>query len=374
MPEDLHRAQVDPDGTIHISSDSSRVRRAPAEDWKETPAKPVDVWQQVREQTGALLSEGASQYQFSFRQLFDRIRFAKFSLKKAPAKTWEFLSQPVWVPRKNKAPKQYSRAVLFCLDVVRFGGTFAALFVALFVSLNYQSFWQIASPYLSPVKHAQSQNSLTNSVDQALKDNLLKSPALATAGAKKGDMLSFLPEVGPPNNWIIIPKLALNVPLVTPSYQALLSQEWDKLEEDIQAALEMGVVHYPGTAKPGQAGNFFVTGHSSYYPWAQGNYKTIFARLHELEVGDEYWVYYGGDKHRYRVMGKKEVRPSNVAVLDQPIDKRVSTLMTCTPTGTTLRRLILTAEEIDPFTGVTLAVGEKGTRDTEVAKPQMLPI
>ncbi|MBU2259213.1 class E sortase [Patescibacteria group bacterium] len=168
--------------------------------------------------------------------------------------------------------------------------------------------------------------------------------------------------------------MELNIPLVTPSYEALLREDWTQVEDDIQDALQMGVVHYPGTAKPGQAGNFFVTGHSSYYPWASGKYKNVFARLHELEPGDEYWVYYGGDKHRYIVRGKKEVKSSDVTVLDQPVDRRVATLMTCTPIGTTLRRLIITSEEVDPQTGIALQVGERGHDSLPKARPQALPI
>ncbi len=188
-------------------------------------------------------------------------------------------------------------------------------------------------------------------------------------------MLSYLPTVGPPQNRLIIPRLKLNVPLIDPPYDALLRQDWGQVESDIQSALQRGVVHYPGTARPGQAGNFFVTGHSSYYPWDPGHYKSVFARLGDLQVGDEYWVYYGGDKHRYIVRGKGEVSPSDTSVLDQPPGDRVSTLMTCTPTGTTLRRLIIAAQEEDPETGLPLKVGQK-TGTSVVPKPSLtaLPI
>ncbi len=158
------------------------------------------------------------------------------------------------------------------------------------------------------------------------------------------------------------------------NYEAVLQENWEMVEEDIQDALQYGVVHYPGTARPGQAGNFFVTGHSSYYPWASGKYKTVFARLHEMEVGDEYWVYYGGDKHRYIVTDKKEVKPSNVDVLDQPTNKRTATLMTCTPVGTTLRRLILNSQEVDPITGIALKPGQRGNELVVRPKLESLPI
>lgn len=324
--------------------------------------------------TKEIVTEGKNQYVHSYHGFRFQIGDIGKGIRNGASAFWSFLTQPVWVIKKDKTPKEYNRGTLFALDVVRFGGTFAAIFVALFVSLNYQSFSKIITPYLDPVERISSLNGSASEVDGALKEKLLKSPMLATAGREEGDLLSFLPAVGPPENRIIIPKLGINIPLVTPSYSSLLKEDWEGVEEDIQDALKHGVVHYPGTARPGQAGNFFVTGHSSYYPWADGNYKTVFARLHELAVGDEYWVYYGGDKHRYVISGKKEVKPSDVTVLDQPTNRRTGTLMTCTPVGTTLRRLIITSQEVDPVTGIALKVGEHETRTAQSALPSALPI
>ena len=324
--------------------------------------------------TCSFVSEGKNQYVHSYKCFHFHLRDVRNAFKGGANSLWGFLAQPVWVVSKNKPAKEYKRGTLFAMDVLRFGGTFAGIFVALFVTLNYQSFTQIITPYLDPIERVHSLHGSVSEIDHALKDKLLKSPMLAVAGREEGDMLSYLPTVGPPENRIIIPRLGLNIPLVTPSYSSLLKEDWEGVERDIQDALQHGVVHYPGTARPGQAGNFFVTGHSSYYPWAPGDYKTIFARLHEVTVGDEYWVYYGGDKHRYVVMGRKEVKPSDVTVLDQPTNRRTATLMTCTPVGTTLRRLILTAQEVDPITGVALQVGEHEMRVGPTIKPQALPI
>jgi hypothetical protein len=44
--------------------------------------------------------------------------------------------------------------------------------------------------------------------------------------------------------------------------------------------------------------------------------------------------------------------------------------MTCTPVGTTLRRLIVKAEEVDPVSGEVLKVGER----TSVAAPASVPL
>jgi LPXTG-site transpeptidase (sortase) family protein len=334
-----------------------------------------DAQLQLARAMECIARESASQYIASFAGVTGVAAGARNGVAGMIGGFKAFLLQPVWIIKPKKAPKKYSRITLFTLDVVRFGGTFAFIFLGLFSALNYESFWQIAREKINPLEHAQAVQEQTAAIDTQLKEKLLKAPSLATAGEREeGNLLAALPQVGPPENRLIVPKLGLNVPLVTPSYASLLAEDWTKVEEDIQNALQLGAVHYPGTARPGQAGNFFVTGHSSYYPWAPGKYKTVFARLHNLDVGDEYYVYYGGDQHRYVIRSKEEVSPTNVNVLDQPINKRLATLMTCTPVGTTLRRLIILAEELDPVTGEVMAVGEHTQRPEHELNLEMLPI
>ena len=321
------------------------------------------------------LSEGVRQYGSSFKT--GKIIGGETAGVSVSAfrSLWNFLTQPVWVPDRKKRPKQYSRGTLFVIDTIRFGGTFATIFVLLFVTLNYQSFWAIAHSYVDPLAKVTTVNEVRNDAEENIADKLKRIPSLAVSG-QDGSMLDYLPQVGPPDNRLVIPKLNLNVPIVVPPNDALLREDWKSLEENIQMSLQDGVVHYPGTAKPGQAGNFFVTGHSSYFPWAKGEYKSVFARLSELKTGDEYWVFYGGDRFRYVIEGKKEIKPSDVTVLDQPVSKRIGTLMTCTPVGTTLRRLIINAREVDPLTGDTLEIGERRHVDDTLPRVQteLLPI
>jgi len=115
-------------------------------------------------------------------------------------------------------------------------------------------------------------------------------------------------------------------------------------ENKIQEALREGVVHYPYTSNPHQYGNVFITGHSSYYPWDKGQYKDIFALLHTMEIGDEYFIYFENNKYKYQVTEIFEIEADDISALEQPIDQRISTLMTCTPLGTVLRRLIVRGE------------------------------
>ncbi len=327
------------------------------------------------------LREGMEQIEATHAGAGRGIAEAWHALRRLPrhaSSAWKAANAPRVAPWNKKRAKPRGRTTLFVIDSIRFGGTFAAIFVTLFVAINYQSFWQIARAQLALGDESHTEQALDAMVNTDAKNTGL--PAAAGALVRKsladgGDLISYLPRVGPYENRLIIPKIGKNVPIVLPSMDALMKEDWKQFEEDVQAALHHGVVHYPGSARPGQAGNFFVTGHSSYYPWDDGLFKDVFARLGELDIGDTYSVYYGGDLHSYKIVEKKEVRPSDTSVLDQPTARRLSTLMTCTPVGTTLRRLILVAEEIDPATGAKLHVGERTTvQNSKPTKLEALPI
>ncbi len=329
----------------------------------------------LRRATGQLLLEGTRQLETSIEETSVLPRKLRGEFMEAMRAFWSTLQQPVWVPGRKGKPKKYTRGTLFLFDTVRFGGTFAAVFGVLFLTLNYQSFFSILQASIDPLSAASAGDVLQEDLTDAPVPTATGAVTAPTGGASdRKSLLGLLPPVGPPENRLIIPKLNLNVPIVTPSQDALLQENWKQLETDIQGALEQGVVYYPGTAKPGQAGNFFVTGHSSYYPWSPGKFKSVFARLSELKEGDEYWVYYNGDKHRYRIDSKQEVQPSNVSVLDQPTDQRRATLMTCTPVGTALRRLIVGAVEVAED-GSVMKVGEHEKRDdAQKTQLELLPI
>lgn len=209
---------------------------------------------------------------------------------------------------------------------------------------------QYAGKYLNPEKMQETQIALEKSVNnKKAQKKIVRPKLLPVAGITRENVKKFPSlelAVAPLENRIIIPKIGKNIPIVDVPKESLLQENWNKLEKDIQKGLEKGVVHYPGTATPGQNGNFFVTGHSSYYPWADGNYKDVFAMLHDLEVGDEFFIYWNQKKYHYKIFERKVVKPSNTDVLDQPADQSISTLMTCTPMGTAINRLILVAKEI----------------------------
>ncbi|GEM_PF-3072615 len=117
-------------------------------------------------------------------------------------------------------------------------------------------------------------------------------------------------------------------------------------EQLFQKALEDGVVHYPGTASPGQPGNMYVFGHSSDYRYRHGSYKTVFARLPELQAGDRIVVTDATNtSFTYKVTGGAVVAAGAMQYLSQDTGgKSLLTLQTSYPIGTALKRYVVISE------------------------------
>jgi sortase A len=135
-----------------------------------------------------------------------------------------------------------------------------------------------------------------------------------------------------------IPKINVSAPIVfVPTNQ----------EAAVQKGLEGGVVHYANTPMPGQTGNSVIVGHSSNDWWEPGNYKFVFVLLDKLVVGDTFSVNYQSKKYVYQVTESKVVEPTDVSVL-APTAEPSMTIITCTPPGTSWKRLVVVAKQISP--------------------------
>ncbi len=139
---------------------------------------------------------------------------------------------------------------------------------------------------------------------------------------------------------LYIPKIGVRAPLVYIDTTR---------ESSIQEALADGIVHYAGTAKPGEFGNAYFIGHSSDLPWKSGSYKTVFALLPYLRIGDQLVITTErAEPLTYRVVETKVVRPTDLSVLDQfRRERRLISLQTSYPVGTALRRFIVVAELVE---------------------------
>ncbi len=169
--------------------------------------------------------------------------------------------------------------------------------------------------------------------------------ALLPVASTNDDLLALSMAPTTYDNRIRVPSLNINAQVVEPQLglDSLQAKDWNTLEKQIQSSLLSGVVHYPGTAEPGKIGNAFFTGHSSNVLWEPSIYNTVFALLPDIEVGADIYITNDQKEFHYRVTSKKEVNPSDVSILKQG-EKKTLTLMTCTPVGTALKRLVVTAE------------------------------
>jgi len=137
-------------------------------------------------------------------------------------------------------------------------------------------------------------------------------------------------------NLLIIDSLGLQAPIQYPTTTG---------ETAFQAALINGVVHYPGTANPGELGNCYIFGHSSDYIWSKGKYKTVFALLPQIKIGDKIIASDPqGNVYTYIVKETKIISPDQTQYLQQDVSKRILTLQASWPVGTAIKRFLAIAE------------------------------
>ncbi|MEU7861328.1 class E sortase [Nonomuraea sp. NPDC049141] len=105
--------------------------------------------------------------------------------------------------------------------------------------------------------------------------------------------------------------------------------------------LKKGPGHYPGTALPGQIGNFVVSGHRT-------TYLAPFNRIDQLKRDDEIIIDTAEARYTYRVTSQHIVEPDEVDVLspvpgkpDARPTRAFITLSTCHPEYSAAQRLIV---------------------------------
>lgn len=231
--------------------------------------------------------------------------------KSAPSPTSASLSSPRPNVKTNVYPSFHSKPPSRIKSFLRYFFKYLILFVLIFIIAftitNYQSIILQMRYFWS---------------------NQVQKPSVTSPSQTTSPVITV-------QNRLVIPKISVDAPIV-----------WNVDPSNINPALQNGVAQYKGTALPGNFGNVFIFGHSSYYAWAPGNYKTVFALLGNLNIGDKIYIEYNNTKYNYIVSSMKTVWPTNAQVLNQTTDKEL-TLMTCVPVGTNLQRLIVVANQIE---------------------------
>lgn len=114
-------------------------------------------------------------------------------------------------------------------------------------------------------------------------------------------------------------------------------------EEEYMDVLSKGVAHAKGTYFPGQGKNIFLFAHSTDSPINIQKYNAVFYLLSKLEKGDTVIIYFANKKYIYEVTEKTVKSASDISFLVNETQTEVLYLMTCTPPGTTWKRLFVTA-------------------------------
>lgn len=136
-----------------------------------------------------------------------------------------------------------------------------------------------------------------------------------------------------------IPRLNLSVDLI-----------WSKDVASFEKDLSTGVIHYPGTAMPGERGVVYVSGHSSDYLWKKDVMGQVFAKLNFLKPGDDIFIdIYGADgkvyNYRYQVTESRIYKPDDQAQFIDNTGNKLN-LSTCWPIGTQTSRYVVTAVQV----------------------------
>lgn len=110
----------------------------------------------------------------------------------------------------------------------------------------------------------------------------------------------------------------------------------------IDTDLSSHLINFPGTAIPPDKGTAAVFGHSTLPQlFDPKNYKTIFATLHTLTIGDTIMVTADNLTYSYKIYSISIVDASETSYFAQDMNDSYLTLITCTPPGTTWKRLII---------------------------------
>lgn len=211
-----------------------------------------------------------------------------------------------------------SRAIAFRLVYI-----FTGTFVAAFLLLNYRFVEQSVQYTLAPG---------TIRTSSTLEDAARLFPLSAASVAKA------LPD----SATLVIDRIGVRAPVVfnVPDNNDL-----------IYDALERGVVQYSTTARPGEPGVSIMLGHSSAYPWYNGDYGAVFALLSRLNPGDRFYVQYSDNRAFFYEMKESIVfnpfsSDERLGVMENAPGENLI-LISCFPVGTNYRRIAVRAERIE---------------------------
>jgi sortase A len=222
--------------------------------------------------------------------------------------------------RANRRPRRVS-AVGVLGELLITAGVFVLLFLG----------WQV---WLNDIIEGAAQDHQALQLSQSWKRSAAPTPsATATAAPTAGDP-------GTP----VVAKAPGNAQKFGILYVPRFGATWERpIAQGVGVADVLdaiGVGHYPGTAMPGQVGNFAIAAHRHAYGGG-------FENLHLLHVGDNVYVGTKDGWYEYTFRDIEYVQPTQVNVLQPvpmqpgvaPVD-RILTMTTCNPFFSTAERMV----------------------------------
>jgi sortase A len=177
------------------------------------------------------------------------------------------------------------------------------------------------------IRAAQAQNRLDDRFAEVLAEAASPSSTTTTSTTLGPAPSTTIPTTtepvpeGEPVARIVIPKIGV---------------DWIVVEGIALSDLKKGPGHYEQTPLPGQLGNAAIAGHRT-------TYGAPFNRIDELDPGDEITVETVQGKFTYVVREQQIVAPSQVDVLDDKGDNRL-TLTACHPKYSARQRIVVVAD------------------------------
>jgi|GEM_PF-174126 len=197
--------------------------------------------------------------------------------------------------------------------------------------------WQIIHPSFAP------ESKLVKPIAQSKPENINDGQALANEGKTEENLnyaSNWFPETKQDRKNEKIVKYEISIPKLKIENALTLIGGED---------LSKSLIHFGGTALPGEYGNAVIFGHSVLPEFFNPkDYHTIFATMPELKLGDEIYATVDNVKYKYIIYEFKTVDPSDITVLEQRYDNYYMSLITCVPPGLKLKRLVAKAKLV-PF-------------------------
>lgn len=223
-------------------------------------------------------------------------------------------------------------------QIIRLSGlsiSLGGVLIMIYIFLPFLS-WQVyfapafaASEFVAPIPK-------TTIVSKESIQNLLQQAGNIFTGVDYSNAQNWFPNAQASGGVARVPSFTISIPKIRIKQAIVSTTDYE---------LDKHLVNYSGTAVPPDKGTSVIFGHSTLPQlFNPTDYKTIFANAYTLKVGDDIFAEVQGATYTYRIYAISVVEATDTSIFAQNFDDSYITIVTCTPPGTTWKRLILRAK------------------------------